>query len=126
MIEGSNTGIDQKAKVEVLLHEYDTLRAEILSRTQSRFSVCGFTGASLAFVITQNQIGAWRWFLAVVAVLAIVAIWVNFGFLIRRCANRLVQVEDKVNQLAGEELLGWEHQCVRRAGERLFYRRPPS
>jgi hypothetical protein len=38
--EGGNQG----GEIEVILHEYDSLRAEIVSRTDSRFQLIGFLG----------------------------------------------------------------------------------
>lgn len=138
---GPPSGIDNKSKIEVLLKEYETLRGEILSRIRSRFAVIGYLGAVVAFVLFQTKgvswpdpvwplslFGAsgaavWPTVILVAAVAILLAIWWQFGSLINKCALRVAQIEQKINSLAGEELLLWESQDERRPLFRWFHGR---
>lgn len=91
--------------------KYDTLRADILLRSNVIFSVLAVAAGILAWFIQRHKES---WFLptffALVAIFIFIY-WVNHQN-IARSANRLKEIERKVNALAkapdGSPLLEWE------------------
>lgn len=138
---GSQGGIDNKSKIEVLLKEYEMLWGEILGRIRNRFAVIAYLGAVVAFVLFQSKdvswpdpvwplslLGApgaviWPTMIVVVAGAFLVTIWWRFGSLINNAALRVAEIEQKINSLAGEELLLWESRGEGRPLFRWFYGR---
>ena len=118
--------ISAKAKIDILLKEYETLRNEITHRINSRFAIVGFTGAIIAFTISQLKGVVWPeliWPLSVfgttkevawpgsilgLAAVFLMALWRRLGTLIKRCSIRISEIEAQINNLAGQELLVWE------------------
>jgi predicted outer membrane lipoprotein len=95
-------------QIQILFKEYDTLRTEIISRTEIGYKLWGFGGAAAAWLITQyNE----QYFLATLILLASV-----FGILtmmwyrdVNNMARRVRAIESAINELAGvEDLLQWE------------------
>ncbi len=114
--------MDTKTKVDVLLREYDTLRQEIVSRTNNRFAMAGLLVAVAAFVISQPElVASERWGIAIVAFFVSIGGWWTIGFLIRCCAARLMEIEQRVNALVGDELLVWETRNAKRWSARFMY-----
>jgi len=103
-----------KLRIDVLLKEYDTLRAEILQRINARFTIVGLLGALVAFLLSKwewqprNTLLDMRWAVAALGVAVVLVIWYRFGTLIKNLGARVSSVEQRVNQLAGDELLTWE------------------
>jgi hypothetical protein len=118
---------DTARRLDVLLHEYDTLRAEILARTSSRFQLLGLAAVAATLVTAKwgsgnppGLDGLWI-ALGIAGGTALVAavIWVVFGFYINRCAARIKQIEKKINdKLGGEPILIWESRLVSFLGSR--------
>lgn len=106
--------IDTVTKINILLKEYDTLRAEMLQRMNGRFAIVGLLGALLVLVISKGewQPTGWkldaRWLVAVLGASILAGIFWRFGTLIRKLGTRVSKVEQRVNQLAQEDLLAWE------------------
>lgn len=106
---------DAKTKIDVLMKEYDTLRQEILARSNNRFSILGLMfAAATALAAFKNtsmlkdiSLTTAAWSMAV-WLLLMGAVWWSLGRLIYACNRRLVMIERQVNELAGEELLRWE------------------
>lgn len=107
-----NSGpITTRDQIDILLKEYDTLRADILLRSNVIFSVLAVAAGILAWFIQRHKES---WFLptffAFVAIFIFIY-WVNHQN-IARAANRLKEIERKVNALAtapdGSPLLEWE------------------
>jgi len=109
MTETSNPDTTVGLQIDVLFKEYDTLRAEILSRTNNRFAITAFLGAVAAFFATRTEliavvsIGG-----VVISLLVLGGIWFYLGELINKCAQRVKEIEARVNELAGTQLLEWE------------------
>src|SRR5438067_2430716 len=99
--------------INVLLHEYDTLRAEIVSRASSRFQLVGLAAVAATIVTARWGTGKHqRGILEVTVALTIlagVAIWALFLFYINRCAGRLKQIEAEINKALGCSVLIWEN-----------------
>jgi hypothetical protein len=116
--------MSELAKVQILLHEYDTLRAELLERHASLFHFYGFTTIAavllLTFFCTDGGRRAARWLLALLgSVILAATVVINSDTV--RLSKRIRQVEAEVNIRSGETLLRWESEWGwgRRAG-RLF------
>lgn len=107
--------LSRKERIDVLLKEYDALRASILLRTQSVFTtvnvVVTLTAAVATFLLTRPApIEHPRW-LAFLVCLALVGFSVIGAWTVaqsRRAALRVKQIENRINEIAGEELLAWE------------------
>ncbi|HXH37721.1 MAG TPA: hypothetical protein VNN08_03760 [Thermoanaerobaculia bacterium] len=97
--------------IQILLHEYDTLRNEIIGRTRDGFNLIAITAALLfgALSLFYGPAGAWP----AIAV-AVLSVGVFFFaahetfFRISLAATRIRELETRVNSLAGERLLSWE------------------
>lgn len=111
---------DTARHLDVLLHEYDTLRAEILARTSSRFQLLGLAAVAATLVTAKwgsGNLPGWDIFWIVVGIVggtAVVAavIWLVFGFYINRCAARIIQIEEEINNKLGDPVLIWESGLV--------------
>jgi hypothetical protein len=100
----------QRQAIEVLLHEYDTLRDEVLSRVSARFQLLGYLGIAATLLGVSSISDGWHWVPVVVITLAIiVALWLYLGLAIKRCAIRLREIEDDVNEVLDKKVLRWEN-----------------
>lgn len=106
-------------RIDVLLKGYDTLRAEIIERIRIRFGLLTLTAALLAFV-GFAPLEPFRLFFGVVGTLALLALWLYYGVLLKDAADQVAELEGRVNALAGgEPLLMWETRNARRPVRRL-------
>ena len=116
-----------QAKVQILLKEYDTLRAEIASRINQRFAIVGFVLAMVSFVGTKSDLAIpHRWVLGILGLAMSVVLWWRLGHLMKRCSTRICAIERRVNQLMGDELLVWESQVSIRGLFHKLYRSSAS
>lgn len=99
----------QSGVIDVILHEYDALRAEVVSRSDARFQLVGFLAIAATLLGTQISEAARGWLIGI-TVAGFIAIWLRFGFLMKRCAKRIREIEDYVNDKLGSELLVWENR----------------
>ena len=98
-----------KEKVQILLAEYNTLRAEIISRISSTYGAVGILIALVTFVL-QQPVGI-NFYTGLF--IAIVGACVCGRFLAHDCfsaARRVRELEVAINELAGEKLLLWESE----------------
>ena len=106
--------MDRDDQVEILLKEYDALRTEIVQQMRIRFELVGVIGVVAGLVLTRDMD---TWAVVAVALAGLVGcVWV-WGWLrvgIGRCAQQLVQVERRVNTLAGADVLTWQQNQQRR------------
>ncbi|HZC42706.1 MAG TPA: hypothetical protein VE195_00940 [Acidobacteriaceae bacterium] len=94
-------------RVEVLLHEYDSLRDEIQQRIAHVYQVVIICAVLATWLLGRNMDGRF-WFGATFILLLIAAFgWFN-GEDIKRAAAQLRAIEQHVNELSGEDLLTWE------------------
>jgi hypothetical protein len=115
--------------IDVLFKEYDTLRAESISRANNGFQVIGVGVALGATLLTWiGSHGLDRTF------------WLSFGvfiffvcgslFVITRdtawVAFRLRQLESEINNIAGGELLKWETHYGGSLHGWIFRKGPPK
>ena len=111
MTEPASSTINQdaKIKIDILLKEYDTLRTEIIHRINNRWRATGFGIAAVALVGSLSALDKQLVTLIVVAsALALLALWSRSWYLIQRCELRIAEIEQRVNEIAGERLLVWE------------------
>lgn len=99
---------DRRLAVDVLLREYDTLRTEILARVRTRFELLGFLAVITTIVASQEVSGSTRAWLALSAGAVTLTVWGWFASGIKRCATRILRIEERVNAIMGEVLLAWE------------------
>ena len=109
MSDNQETGGAAQA-IDVLLHEYDALRAEILARASSRFQLTGFAAVVATLLGVQKSILPTIAIWVIIGVLAVgaIAIWLIFRSYINKCAARVWQIEEEINAEMGEPLLIWE------------------
>jgi ABC-type multidrug transport system fused ATPase/permease subunit len=100
--------------IDVVLHEYDSLRAEIQDRMVARFQLIGYLGIAATLLGTTDISKLSRVLLITFAVIGFIIVWFSFGFYIRRLARRLREIEKEVNEKLGEEVLVWESKKVPR------------
>ena len=116
-------------KIAILLHEYDTLRNEILERHASLVAFYVILTLMVSYAITllwrdRANISGRILLVLVVAIFAIVTLVFNADTV--RAAKRIRQIETEVNARAGEVLLRWETEWG--AGKRIgrFFPRSAS
>lgn len=112
--------MDEKDKVQVLLKEYDALRAEIMQRISHRFAFLGLFGGVGAYAFfAAKDMSTYQTVVLMISALALFGVWWQLGNLIARCSNRIAEIEETINSLAGEPLLRWEHE---RLGSKAFHK----
>lgn len=96
--------------VSVLLAEYSTLRAEILTRSNHMYQVLIFGGTVLAVIFSFKDLNTTFW-IVLTSVVAIIATFSAFiGHDTKKASARIRQIERQINDLAGDTLLVWETQ----------------
>ena len=93
-------------KINILLKEYDTLRAEVLARKNSRFAFVGLISGVAVLLLSRD--GEVSWTLTAITILALCLLWAYIGHLIYRLSKGIQRVEAQVNALAEVPLLQWE------------------
>lgn len=88
------------------------MRAEIVSRTSSRFQLVGLAAVA-ATLVTAKWASGWDLFwVAFGTVIFGALIWFIFRLFINRCAARVLQIEDEINKLlntpSNDPVLSWE------------------
>ena len=99
---------DQSRAIDIVLHEYDSLRAEIVSRMDARFQLIGFLAIVATLLGTTDISNSSRSLLIIAALILFTCVWLLFGFYIKRCAQRLREIEDEVNKEFKKPVLVWE------------------
>jgi hypothetical protein len=103
--------------IEILLKEYDSLRAEVLERIKIAFSHLGYFGAVVAFAFpATDKLCEYERILAqglaVFGAFLLAYISVINWFWVSRLASHLKQLEEKINNESisqgGSALLTWE------------------
>ena len=97
-------------KVRILLAEHASLRAEIVARVGHAYQMLGFLGVTLALLVGISP--NWTTFVIVFTIASSV---ISFGLWtlardLRKCTERIRQIELDVNDRAQEDLLVWENQ----------------
>lgn len=118
---------DEKVKIQVLLTEYNSLRAEAVARSGHLFQLVAAAGAASAFIM-----GAFIAWLSQYNLMARPIFWLSLGLIIfaglavvlaartlgmmsfrdlEKAVARVAEIELDVNKRVGEDLLIWENLC---------------
>jgi hypothetical protein len=100
--------MDTMDQISILLKEYDSVRAEIRARTDNQFQLLAFAGVAAGWVLSEHVRNGERHLLVALLVPFLWFLFWNLLQVIKRCGNRLVEIEKQINGLAGEHLLEWE------------------
>jgi hypothetical protein len=115
--------MEDKEKIDILLKEYDTLRAEILQRLSNRFAFLGLFGAVGAYgFFVSGNISISQKIVLFLTALFLLSVWMQLGIVVARCAKRVAEIEGYVNQIAGEKLLKWESEKLGSKAFHVFYK----
>jgi len=98
-------------KIAILLHEYDTLRNEIIQRNTVMFQSIGIYATVLVgLLVLISQKGMNYDFVMVAATIVFggALVWIDVDT--AKAAERVREIESIVNSQAGETLLIWETQ----------------
>ncbi|MGB6947255.1 MAG: hypothetical protein WBE37_32950 [Bryobacteraceae bacterium] len=110
-------------RLEILFKEYDTLRAEIISRINNIFQIVGFavSVSAVGMPLLWSRTTTYVFWISVLALAAVLyGLWLLVHVEIGRAAERLRQIEAQVNGIEGQELLQWETRWGR-AGSWITY-----
>lgn len=97
-------------EIQILLAEYNTLRAELLQRNTTSFQALGVAGTAFAAIIIYAFTASiFRGIvLLIVLILLVYLVLRIFDFDTRNAAARLCELEVAINSKAGSKLLAWE------------------
>jgi hypothetical protein len=111
--------------VEILLKEYDTLRAEIIARQSGGFQLVIIAGAVFTW-FAERATGQRLW-------IGMAALVMASCFLVFRAvqdidliAKRIGEIEQEINQIAGASLLKWESRLGSQRTGWIIRRKPRS
>ena len=108
MNQPSSGEVSTEEKIKILLQEYTTLRQEIIARTSHGFQMLSVGAVLFSWIILTKTRDAVFWLILVFA-LSIFAVGIWFTWRdIEKAAKRIRQLEQSINNRAGEELLVWE------------------
>lgn len=94
-------------KISVLLHEYNTLRAEIINKGNHLYQLFALCGILFIWIVGHPVDR--RFWISIFASLTLLL--VGWWFIYRdveKAAERLREIEKMINDLADEDLLVWE------------------
>ena len=112
--------VPQDTKISILLHEYDTLRAELIQRHSALLQAIGVFAAVLVgltvVLFTKVPFTLFDSLFNTLVIGVLIAIPSEVFFLtvlainhdVERAARRVREIETAVNDLVGEKLLKWE------------------
>ena len=110
-------------EAQLLLKEYDTLRAEMLQRMQQRFNLLTFFVAAAAFGVGQGGLtNSTKVVISVIVVTAVAALlWFYFWTGNRACSRQVVHIEGLLNGLIEKPgTMSWETTCQKSKWRRMF------
>jgi hypothetical protein len=105
---------EDKQAVTIILHEYNTLRNEIIQKSNAILQAAALTAAICLGIITALITTKSEWHYSFLALLPLCMYFIFTRYYIDKpigwMASRLRDIEDFVNGKAGQELLVWEHR----------------
>ena len=122
MLNLSDEKFSKKEYVAILFKEYDSLRAEIVSRSSSHQKLLAITATLIAALLGLSNIAPVTGRLspimiglAVLLLLAAALLSTKMVFKnTKRIGRHVAKLEERINALAGEDLLGWEKSFAER------------
>lgn len=115
--------LSQKDKIQILLQEYSTLRAELVSRGNFSFQIAALVGVFLTFMLTR-PIDRRFWIAALIGLIGLFGLVLVVVRDLRKIARRVKELETDINKRAGEELLVWESRWGATVTGFVFLRPP--
>jgi len=93
--------------IQILFKEYDSLRAEIIARTNVGYQLLGLGAGALAWLLSRpiNQVFVFSLVIIGIAMIIFVGVWWRDTYM---CSCRIKEIEKEINTLAGAALLKWE------------------
>jgi len=93
--------------IQILFKEYDTLRGEIVSRTNNGYQLIALGAGALAWLASRPVNGMLFVSIGIIllGMLVFVALWWRDTYM---CSCRVKELEGEINALAGQTLLKWE------------------
>ena len=104
--------MEPEKQIDILLKEYDTLRAEACVRINFRFAFLGLICGTITLALAGDKDGSREWLFCLTVALS--AIWFYIGQLLNRIRSGIQRVEREINTLAGARLLTWESEASSR------------
>lgn len=112
--------MDEQTKIQILLKEYDALRAEILQRSNQRFAFLTLFGAIGTYsLFIASSLKSYQIIALIFSAVFLLAVWFRLGILIARCSRRISEIEEEINSMAGQKLLKWESEKI---GSKVFHK----
>jgi hypothetical protein len=106
--------LDQSQKIQVLLAEYNTLRADVLDARSSLAKAAALTAAVIVGVFAVYYTSAFsgpKWAPLILVVAALASLLITYAWMegaTQGFTRRIRQLEADINARAGEQLLQWE------------------
>lgn len=120
MSDGEQSAL-QRDDVGIVLHEYDSLRSEVLSRESARLELLGLLSIATTLLGVSGFGENWRWAYVVgIALVILIGLWFYFGWAMKQCAIRLREIEQEVNAAVGRTVLRWESDLLQKRGSSLI------
>jgi ABC-type transport system involved in Fe-S cluster assembly fused permease/ATPase subunit len=94
-------------KIQILFHEYDTLRTEVIHRINNMYQLIVGSVALLIWLASKWGTASFCAFLIFSSLVFLFFWWIIYRG-ITTLNRRLQQLEEEINGLAGEQLLKWE------------------
>jgi hypothetical protein len=110
-------------RVHILLHEYDTLRSELVANGVKRFQLLAI-GGGLFVIVASRPIDRRFWITLILAALGLLLFTLANVRNTKRLARRVSEIEATINQRTAEELLVWERRWGAAATGFLFQSAP--
>jgi hypothetical protein len=109
-----------KGRLDVLLREYEALRAEVTTRLGSSATLVGFAAAAIG--IAAGGRGNSRWIAAAVVVVLVLLVWVSYLRQLAGIRTYLIDLEREINYASQDAygipddvvMLTWEHSLGER------------
>jgi len=103
------SGIKNSERIQILLHEYDSVRNHIISRTSTAVQVIAIGIGAFLVGVPQSSASpcATAAAIAFVVVVTLTILWILAADLIAE-SRHVASLEAIINDLSGETLLSWE------------------
>jgi hypothetical protein len=103
----SGDTLTRKEKIEILFKEYDTLRTEIMTRTNNGYQLSAIAAGAMTWLISR-PIDIRFWIASTLAAVVFSLFYVLIMRDINKFAARIRELEGEINALSGADLLEWE------------------
>lgn len=103
-------GFSEEEKIKILLAEYTSLRSELNARLSSMYTVAVFSTVAITWFVSESREHTEVfWGLVVFFALGIIFCGRQLWFDTTNAGHRVQEIEQEVNDRAGERLLLWEN-----------------